>query len=425
LRRLIILVVAAAATSVFVVGAAVAGSRTVSDGTAAAPTVDTGSAIVQLNGDGLATYAKTKPAPGKKIDFSSAQVKSYRAQLSAIRNDFKQWLQKNAPAANIVGQFDIGMNAVAVRLNGVSLATIESAPMVRTAAYESLYRPQATDPDLTMINAFAAWGSGGAANAGRGVKVGIVDTGIDQTHPDLAGRTVLCAGTTLITSTVSTANGCTDDNDHGSHVSGTIAAIANNGIGVAGVAFDARLSHCKALFGPLGQGSTAGVANCITYLSTHGAKIISMSLGGGNSTTLRNAVTAASNRGTLLIAAAGNDGDATLEYPAAYPEVVSVAANDRTGARASFSNANSDVEVSAPGVAILSTVRGGGYASFSGTSMATPHAAGLAAEIWSHNPTFTAAQVRSRLDSAVDDLGPAGRDTSFGFGRVNLQKALP
>jgi thermitase len=281
------------------------------------------------------------------------------------------------------------------------------------------------DADIDAPEGWDEGGIGAFPRGPNGVTVGIVDTGIDQTHPDLAGRTVGCAGVTLVSSTVSTANGCTDDNDHGSHVSGTIAAIANNGIGVAGVAFDARLSHCKALFGPLGQGSTAGVANCITYLSTHGAKIISMSLGGGNSTTLRNAVTAAGNRGTLLIAAAGNDGDATLEYPAAYPEVVSVAANDRTGARASFSNANSDVEVSAPGVAILSTVRGGGYASFSGTSMATPHAAGVAAEIWSHNPTFTAAQVRSRLDTAVDDLGPAGRDASFGFGRVNLQKALP
>jgi thermitase len=329
--------------------------------------------------------------------------------------------------------------AAAARLNR-SRAVLYAEPNVILAATEIPNDPRfgelwglnntgqaggRADADIDAPEGWDEGGIGGFPRGPNGVTVGIVDTGIDQTHPDLAGRTVGCAGVTLISSTVSTANGCTDDNDHGSHVSGTIAAIANNGIGVAGVAFDARLSHCKALFGPLGQGSTAGVANCITYLSTHGAKIISMSLGGGNSTTLRNAVTAASNRGTLLIAAAGNDGDATLEYPAAYPEVVSVAANDRTGARASFSNANSDVEVSAPGVAILSTVRGGGYASFSGTSMATPHAAGLAAEIWSHNPTFTAAQVRSRLDSAVDDLGPAGRDTSFGFGRVNLQKALP
>jgi subtilisin family serine protease len=279
------------------------------------------------------------------------------------------------------------------------------------------------------IDAPEGWDEGGIGGfpSGGGATVGIVDTGIDQTHPDLQGRTVVCAGVSQLSSTVSTANGCTDDNNHGTHVSGTIAAIANNGIGVAGVAFDARLAHCKALFGSLGQGSTAGVANCITYLASHGARVISMSLGGGPSTTMRNAVRRAYNNanGSLLVAAAGNDGNSTLEYPAAYPEVVSVAATDRTDARASFSNANSDVEVAAPGVAIVSTVRGGGYASFSGTSMATPHASGVAAEIWSRNPSLTAAQVRGRLDAAVDDLGPAGRDTSFGFGRVNLQKALP
>jgi len=279
------------------------------------------------------------------------------------------------------------------------------------------------DADIDAPEGWDLGGFGGFPSSG-GVTVGIVDTGIDQTHPDLAGRTAGCAGATLISSTVSTANGCTDDNDHGSHVSGTIAAIANNGIGVAGVAFDARLSHCKALFGPLGQGSTSGVANCITYLSANGVKVISMSLGGGASTTLQNAVTAAGNRGTLLIAAAGNDGDATLNYPAAYPEVVSVAATDRTDARASFSNANSDVEIAGPGVAILSTVRGGGYASFNDSSMATPHVAAVAAEIWRKNPGFTAAQVRSKLDASVDDLGAAGRDTSFGFGRVNLAKAM-
>jgi thermitase len=278
------------------------------------------------------------------------------------------------------------------------------------------------DADIDAPEGWDAGGVGGFPSSG-GVTVGIVDTGIDQTHPDLAGRTVLCAGTTLISSTVSTANGCTDDNDHGSHVSGTIAAIANNGIGVAGVAFDARLAHCKALFGPLGMGSTAGVANCITYLSSNGVRIISMSLGGGASTTLQNAVRNASSNGTLLIAAAGNDGDATLNYPAAYSEVVSVAATDNKDHRASFSNANSDVEIAGPGVDVESTYAGGLYMSLSGTSMATPHVAGVAAVIADLNPTANAATLRSKLDAAVDDIGAAGRDNNFGFGRVNLCKA--
>jgi subtilisin family serine protease len=128
--------------------------------------------------------------------------------------------------------------------------------------------------------------------------------------------------------------------------------------------------------------------------------------------------------GAVIVAAAGNDGDSTLEYPAAYPEVVSVAAVDSSDAHASFSNVNSDVEVSAAGVNVLSAKRGGGYQQLSGTSMATPHAAGVAALIAYHNPSWTAAQIRSKLDSGVDDLGTPGRDSTFGFGRVNLAKAL-
>src|SRR6185436_9242923 len=187
----------------------------------------------------------------------------------------------------------------------------------------------------------------------------------------------------------------------------------------AGVSFSSQLAICKAL-NAAGSGTTAGVANCITYLAGKGVKIISMSLGGGASTTLQTAVTNAykNGAGTLIIAAAGNDGDATLDYPAAYPEVVSVAATDNTDNRASFSNANADVEIAAAGVNVLSTKRGGGYVAFSGTSMATPHVSGVAAVIALKNPSFTAAQIRSKLDASVDDLGTPGRDPNFGFGRV-------
>jgi thermitase len=274
------------------------------------------------------------------------------------------------------------------------------------------------------IDAPEGWDAGGLGSfpATGGVKVGIVDTGIDANHQDLSGKLVDCGRASTLFGTVSNGN-CADDNDHGTHVSGTIAAKANNGVGVAGVAFNSPLSMCKAL-NAVGSGSTAGVANCITWLAQRGSKIISMSLGGGASSTLQTAVRNASNAGVLIIAAAGNDGDATLNYPAAYAEVVSVAATDNRDQRASFSNANSDVEIAAPGVNILSTKRGGGYVSFSGTSMATPHVAGVAALIWGKNPGFTAAQVRSKLDTSVDDKGAPGRDSSFGFGRVNLLKAV-
>jgi thermitase len=269
--------------------------------------------------------------------------------------------------------------------------------------------------DLAGLQAFPSTG---------GVKVGIVDTGIDTTHPDLAGKAVGCA--TSYNNGLLIHNGvCIDDNGHGSHVSGTISANTNNAQGVAGVAFNSPIVMCKALATVAGTGLTSDIANCMNWVAGQGAKVISMSLGGGDNATLKAAVQRAYNggNGVLLVAAAGNDGDATLNYPAAYPEVVSVAATDNRDHRASFSNANSDVEIAAPGVNVESTYAGGLYMQLSGTSMATPHVSGVAAVIADLNPTANAAAVRSKLDAAVDDLGAAGRDNSFGFGRVNLCKA--
>jgi len=254
-----------------------------------------------------------------------------------------------------------------------------------------------------------------------GVRIGVVDTGIDQAHPDLSGQTVACAGSVDL---VVLLGQCADDNRHGTHVAGTIAAKANNGIGVAGVAFNADLVVCRAL-DEFGSGTVADVANCIDWVASQGASVISMSLEGGPSTTLQQAVADAWNGGSgaVIVAAAGNEGDTTVVYPAGYAEVVSVAATDNRDARADFSNANPDVEIAAPGVDVLSTVPGGGYETSSGTSMATPHVSGIAAILRQLHPSLNAAAIRFSLDAAVDDLGPAGRDQSFGFGRANLCRA--
>jgi thermitase len=346
-----------------------------------------------------------------------------------------------------------GVGAKVLRVTGDPAAVareLERSPQVLYAEPNFILRAQAIPNDPRFgelygldnngqtggsadadIDAPEGWDLAGlAAFPGTGgVRVGIVDTGIDQAHPDLAGKTVACAQSRgfLIFAGQIEEGSCLDDNDHGSHVAGTIAANANNGIGVAGVAFDAQLVICKALGGATGSGTTADVANCIDWVHANGAKVISMSLGGGASTTLQRAVANAweggGPNGSLIVAAAGNDGDATINYPAGYPEVVSVAATDARDARASFSNANADVEVAAPGVDVLSTVPGGGYESFSGTSMATPHAAGVAAVIAQLDPGAPASDLRARLDAAVDDIGAPGRDTAFGFGRVNLCKA--
>jgi thermitase len=285
------------------------------------------------------------------------------------------------------------------------------------------------------IDAPEGWDAAGLGTfpATGGAKVGIVDTGVRVTHEDLAGKVANCAQSIGLIPGVTAGSiregSCADDNGHGTHVAGTITANANNGRGVAGVAFNSPVSICRALSGPLGIGSTTDVANCITWAHDRGAKVISMSLGGGASTTLQQAVNYAwqngGANGSVLVAAAGNDGDATLNYPAAYPNVVSVAATDHNDQRADFSNANADVEVAAPGVDVLSSYNSSNtsYTELSGTSMATPHASGTAAIIWDGNPTATAAEIVAKLDAATDDLGPAGRDQSFGFGRVNLVEA--
>ena len=278
------------------------------------------------------------------------------------------------------------------------------------------------DADIDAPEGWDAAGLAAFPDTG-GARVGIIDTGIDSTHPDLAGKRVGCASS--VSSGTLIANGvCADDNGHGTHVAGTISANTNNATGVAGVGFNSPLVICKALATPAGVGLTSDIANCLNWTAQQNVKVISMSLGGGASATLRTAVQNATSRGVLLIAAAGNDGDSTLNYPAAYPEVVSVAATTDRDQRASFSNVNSDVEIAAPGEDVISSYVGGTYLELSGTSMATPHVSGVAALMFWRTPTASVSQIRSSLTSAVDDLGTPGRDSTFGFGRVNLCKAM-
>jgi thermitase len=278
---------------------------------------------------------------------------------------------------------------------------------------------------VRRVGAPAFWDANGlgAFPAAGGVPVGIVDTGIDASHEDLAGKLRACGSAA---DGVVTDGDCADSEGHGTHVAGTIGALANNGAGVTGVAFNSPLIVCRALGGPDGSGTVADVAACIRWAHVRGAKVISMSLGGPASHTLAEAAKTAYARGgrsgSLLVAAAGNDGDGTTEYPAGLDQVVSVAAIDARDAVAPFSNENADVEIAAPGVDILSAKLGGGYVQMSGTSMATPHVAGAAALLWGATPSATAGGIRRRLDGAVDDLGAPGRDPAYGYGVVYLAR---
>src|SRR5262249_22216462 len=147
------------------------------------PDVDRSSAIVQLKGNPLTTHSATKPAAGKKIDFKGNAVRSYRAQLAAGRNEFRRWLRANAPKAKITSEYDVSLNAVAVELNGTPLETIAAAPMVERAEYNAVYHANLSQ-SYQIINATDAWNAaGGRAVAGAGIKIGDIDSGIDETHP--------------------------------------------------------------------------------------------------------------------------------------------------------------------------------------------------------------------------------------------------
>ena len=250
-----------------------------------------------------------------------------------------------------------------------------------------------------------------------GTRVGVLDTGIDRSHVDLLGKTAACAQATTAIGLV-VEGSCSDDNLHGTHVAGTIAANTGNGIGVAGVAPNAPLAVFKGL-DAAGSGFYADIIAGIHWLHTKGgAKIISMSIGGPQDDALDKELTEAAAAGVLLIAAAGNDYDSTLNWPAAHRDVMSVGSINAAGVKSDFSNCNSDVEIAAPGEDIWSTFPGNAYGVISGTSMATPHVSGVAAMIMSERG-LDAAQTRSALKSTAQGNGGCN-----GVGVVNLASAL-
>ncbi len=251
----------------------------------------------------------------------------------------------------------------------------------------------------------------------RKVTVAVIDSGVDYSHPDLAGRT--SKGNDF----VNFDQDAMDDDGHGTHCAGTIAGGLGDG-GVVGVAPGVSILPVKVLDAN-GSGSFANVASGIVYAADQGAPILSMSLGAGRSSkVLDDAVAYALGKGALIVAAAGNDGSEEPSYPAVMPGVMAVSATMKNDKLALFSNIGKHISVAAPGTDILSTFPGGKYESLDGTSMACPHVAGLAALVKSKNPGFTAKQIRSKIESAAFDLGPKGFDPTFGFGRIDAVKAI-
>ncbi len=340
------------------------------------PTVDTTSAIVQLKGDPVSTDSATKPPRGKKIDFNSNTVKSYRAHLAAERNVFKNWLQANAPKAKITSQYDISLNAVAVQLNGTSLETIAGAPMVKQVQYNGLYHPDLSE-SYKIINAAGAWtAAGGRGSAGAGIKIGDIDTGIDETHPffdptgfsypagfpkcDAADSTthtpdsncryvtpkVIVAKVFYNKSNV-TGLDAQAVQDHGTHTAGIAAGVTGKTAVVDGVSIDdmsgiapgAWLGNYNVFPGGVVSARSEDILNAVEAAIADGMDVLNLSLGGSPgksgpgtaagfdllSTGLDDAVDA----GVVVAVAAGNSGPGaqTVESPGRAPKVITVGAS--------------------------------------------------------------------------------------------------
>jgi subtilisin family serine protease len=339
-----------------------------------------------------------------------------------------------------------------------------------------------------LVDAFRVWPTNSGSSS---VLVAVVDQGVRFDHPSMAanftadgynfvtaGNRLLAAasictssggGTTLLTEAGVgpdptlpddflgiTSTGCWVRNtagDHGLHVSGTIGAPGNDGIGAAGLNWSVRIRPVRVL-DITGSGSFFDIAQGVLYAAglpaagaggatvstSPGARVINMSLGGsGDLPVVRNAIAAAAAAGSLVVASAGNGATSTPSYPAAYPQVLSVAALGPDLQLSSYTNVGSNVSLAAPGGDFRNCCGGGGgvlsttwnyitqspnYAFYTGTSMAAPHVTGVAALVLAVNPTMTSAQLRQRLQSTAVDVGAPGRDDRYGYGIVNAYNAV-
>jgi thermitase len=297
---------------------------------------------------------------------------------------------------------------------------LERDPDVKYVDYNYLLLPafEPNDPlftpieqwNLYEIDAPAAWNT----EKGSGAKVAVVDSGIAANHPDLESK--IAAQKDL----VDNDNTAEDNVGHGTHVAGTVAAATNNGEGVAAVCPSCKLLMAKS--GDVEGSSVSDVVGGIYWSVENRAKVINLSLGSyGHTFALENAVDYAWQRGVVVVAAAGNDNTDRPSYPAAYDRVISVSATTQTDRKASFSNYGTTIDVAAPGVDILSTVPGG-YGLSDGTSMASPHVAGLAGLLAAQGRT--APEIRSRIEKTAVDLGAEGWDKNFGWGRIDARRAV-
>jgi minor extracellular serine protease Vpr len=337
------------------------------------PNMDNTSAIVQLKGDPITTNPSTKPPHGRKIDFKSQAVRSYRAQLNQKRNEFKRWLRANAPAAKVTSEYDVSINAVAVQLNGTSLARIAAAPMVQSAEYNTLYYPNLSQ-SYKIINASDAWtAAGGRSTAGAGIKIGDIDSGIEETHP-FFDPTGFSYPPGFPKCDAEDSNSHHEDQDckyvspkvivakvffnkarqqgldakavegHGTHTAGIAAGVTGktavvNGVSIndmSGIAPGAWLGNYNVFPDQVNESRhgarSEDILNAVDAAIEDGMDVLNLSLGGGyhgNNDLLAHGLDNAVEGGVVVAVAAGNSGpgQGTLESPGRARKVITVGAS--------------------------------------------------------------------------------------------------
>jgi subtilisin family serine protease len=313
------------------------------------------------------------------------------------------------------------INAIAAKLPEPAIENIQKNPRVTYVEMDGeLHTLDAELDNSWGVKRIGAGTVHDSGNKGTGVKVAILDTGIDYTHSDLDANSQ--GGYNF----VNEGDDPMDDNGHGTHCAGIVAA-EDNEVGVVGVAPEAHLYAVKVLNSG-GSGYLSDVIAGIEWSVDNGMHVISMSLGTDTDYPPLHEACDAASGSIVIVAAAGNDGNPpgkgdNVGYPAGYSSVIAVAATDRSDNRARWSSTGPDVELAAPGVSVYSTVPGG-YDTKGGTSMACPHVAGTAALVIVSGITGSDA-VRARLQNTADDLGATGKDNLYGCGLVDADEAVP
>ncbi|NUS00563.1 MAG: S8 family serine peptidase [Kribbellaceae bacterium] len=375
--------------------------------------------------------AKFRPGPanGPAYDAKSVLVQFKPKATTSARK---------AALAKVKGTPDVSVTADVVKVTGdVSapelLKKVKADPTVALASLNYIRHESATPNDwlyanyqkyLPTVRVDKAWDL--TKTAGSQV-VGVLDTGVDAGHPDLAGH--LLPGY----NTFNTALPPNDGDGHGTAVTGIIAAGTGNSVGVAGVAWNAKVRPVKVL-DDTGSGDDSNLINGLNWAVKNGVRVINMSLGGeGDNPILHQAIQNAYAKGVVLVAAAGNTGaDASNHFPGAYPEVLSVGATNRYGVLTGFSSYGDTVDIAAPGYDITSTSPRAGtpagyepyFLGLAGTSFSSPIVAGVAALVRNKWPSFTPAQVMTRLKATARDAGPRGYDPYYGAGILDAYYAL-